>query len=157
MKKNPHTKRIPLLASLAAVLAITLSSCIIEPDEWWSGPPTGWNTFNDTRLTGHWQLVQYNSEPVYTNDANYLYFNGNGAGLYYYLINGYRQVESIRYWSQNSNSGTSYYQINIQYEYDSPVTENYWFTHGGNTLWFQWRTSQGVQTSVYDRIPRAPW
>ena len=95
MKKNPHTKRIPLLASLAAVLVITLSSCIIEPDEWWSGPPAGWNTFNDTRLspdTGN--SCRYNSEPVYTNDANYLYFNGNGAGLYYYLINGYRQVEA---------------------------------------------------------------
>lgn len=157
MKRKIPISRIPLLTTLAALLTITLSSCVVEPDDWWSGPPSGWNTFNDTRLAGHWQLVQYNSDPVYDNDANYLYFNGNGAGLYYYLINGYRQTESIRYWSQNSNTGTSNYQINIQYEFDSPVTENYWFTHNGNTLWFQWRTSQGVQTSVYDRIPRAPW
>lgn len=157
MKRKIRISRIPLLTTLAALLTITLSSCVVEPDNWWSGPPSGWNTFNDTRLAGHWQLVQYNSDPVYDNDVNYLYFNGNGAGLYYYLINGYRQTESIRYWSQNSNSGTSNYQINIQYEFDSPVTENYWFTHNGNTLWFQWRTSRGVQTSVYDRIPRAPW
>ncbi len=157
MKRKIRISRIPLLTTLAILLTITLSSCVVEPDDWWSGPPSGWNTFNDTRLAGHWQLVQYNSDPVYDNDANYLYFNGNGAGLYYYLINGYRQTESIRYWSQNSNSGTSNYQINIQYEFDSPVTENYWFTHNGNTLWFQWRTSRGVQTSVYDRIPRAPW
>lgn len=157
MKRKIRISRIPLLTTLAILLTITLSSCVVETDDWWSGPPSGWNTFNDTRLAGHWQLVQYNSDPVYDNDANYLYFNGNGAGLYYYLINGYRQTESIRYWSQNSNSGTSNYQINIQYEFDSPVTENYWFTHNGNTLWFQWRTSRGVQTSVYDRIPRAPW
>lgn len=48
--------------------------------------------------------------------------------------------------------------LRIQYEYSSPVTMNYWFTHGGNTMWMQWRTGNGaVQTYVYDRMDRAPW
>ncbi len=158
MKKNPHTKRIPLLASLAAVLVITLSSCIIEPDEWWSGPPQA-----GTRSTTHvshrtlaTRAVQFGTG-LYKRCQLPLFQRKRSRPLLLSDQAGTVRVESIRYWSQNSNSGTSYYQINIQYEYDSPVTENYWFTHGGNTLWFQWRTSQGVQTSVYDRIPRAPW
>ena len=76
----------------------------------------------------------------------------------YYLDNGYREREQLRYWSQQSNSGASNCQINIQYQYSSPLTTSYWFTHGGNTLWMQWQTSGGrVQTYVYDRIDRAPW
>ena len=55
-------------------------------------------------------------------------------------------------------SGASRFQINIQYEYDSPITTSYWFTHGNNTLWLQWQTSGGrVQTYVYDRVRSAPW
>ena len=103
---------------MAAVLVITLSSCIIEPDECGGAGPQQAGTRSTTHVSRTLATrAVVHSEPVYTNDANYLYFNGNGAGLYYYLINGYRQVESIRYWSQNSNSGTSYYPINIQYEY----------------------------------------
>ena len=91
-------------------------------------------------------------------DWNYLYFNGNGRGYYYYLQGGREYTERTVYYSQDSNTGTSRYQINIQYEYSSPVTMNYWFTHGGDTMWMQWRTGNGaVQTYVYDRMNRAPW
>ena len=149
------------VAGIVAVVALSvtgLTSCINAEGDWWGGPPTGWDTFNDSRLGGYWMLVQYNSDPVYQSDANYLYFNGNGYGYYYYLDNGYREREQLRYWCQGSNTGTSNYQINIQYEYSSPLTTNYWFTHGNNTLWMQWRTSGGrVQTYVYDRINYAPW
>lgn len=139
-------------------IATLLSSCDLEDDGWWGGPPSGWDSNNDTRLSGYWALVQYNSDPVYNSDANYLYFNGRGRGYYYYLQNGRRYTEQIVYYSQNSNTGTSSYQINIQYEFSSPVTMNYWFTHDGNTLWMQWRTGNGsVQTYVYDRTPGAPW
>ncbi len=95
--------------------------------------PAGWDTFNDSRLAGYWGLVQYSSDPVGASDANYLYFNGNGRGYYYYLQGGREYTERTVYYSQDSNTGTSNYQINIQYEYSSPVTMNYWFTHGGNT------------------------
>lgn len=143
--------------ALMIIAAVTLTGCYSDDGNWWDAPGYGWN-FNDTRLAGYWALVQYNSDPVNLSDANYLYFNGNGYGYYYYLDNGYRQREQLRYWCQNSYSGASNYQINIQYQYSSPLTTSYWFTHGGNTLWMQWQTSGGrVQTYVYDRINGAPW
>lgn len=150
--------RIALICFAMITMAVSLSSCYIDTDDdWWGAPPYGY-TFNDNRLNGYWQLVQYNSDPVGFGDTNYLYFNGNGWGRYYYLENGDRYVEQLRYWCQDAVGGASNYQINIQYEYSSPVTESYWFTHGNNTLWIQWITDGGrVQTYVYDRIGGAPW
>lgn len=146
------------LAVLAVASIGALSSCYPNSSPWWTSPPYGWDTFNDSRLSGYWQLVQYNSDPVSSSATNYLYFNGNGYGRYYYYDNGYRTSEQTRYWCQDAVSGASTYQINIQYEYSSPLTTSYWFTHGGNTLWLQWTTTGGrVQTYVYDRINRAPW
>lgn len=141
------------------ILSLTcLTSCYDPDNTWWGDPGYGWDSFNDTRLQGYWQLVQYNSDPVSAANANYMYFNGSGYGYYYYLDNGYREREQLRYWCQDSNSGASNYQINIQYQYSSPLTTSYWFTHGNNTLWLQWQTSGGrVQTYVYDRINGAPW
>ncbi len=161
MKKNTLLRKgrnVWMLIAVAAVSLISLTSCYIQGNSWWTSPPYGWDTFNDSRLTGYWQLVQYNSDPVHPSQANYLYFNGNGYGRYYYLDNGYRDSEQTRYWCQDAVSGASNYQINIQYEYSSPLTSSYWFTHNGNTLWLQWTTNGGrVQTYVYDRINRAPW
>ena len=82
------------------------------------------------------------------------------AGDVYQLENwiANRETEQLRYWCQDAVSGASNYQINIQYEYSSPQTTSYWFTHGNNTLWMQWTTGGGrVQTYVYDRIYSAPW
>lgn len=151
-------KLLPLseILMVAFIFVISLSSCVGD-NSWWGAPPYGYD-FNDTRLAGYWQLVQYNSDPVYRSEANYLYFNGNGYGTYYYLSNGYAQKESLRYWCQDSMNGASNYQVNIQYQYSSPLTSSYWFTHNNNTLWLQWQTAGGrVQTYVYDRIYRAPW
>lgn len=145
------------IIAVAFVCATALTGCV-DDDDWWDGPPYGWNIVDDPRLDGYWMLVQYNSDPVDQYDANYMYFNGNGYGYYYYLDNGYREREQLRYWCQSSVSGTSNFQINIDYQYSSPITTNYWFTHGNNTLWMQWQTGGGrVQTYVYDRIDRAPW
>ncbi len=158
MHKSGIKGIIPGLLLMSVLLSAGLSSCVVDGDDWWGGPPAGWDTFNDSRLAGYWGLVQYNSDPVGAGDANYLYFNGNGRGYYYYLQGGREYTERTVYYSQDSNTGTSNYQINIQYEYSSPVTMNYWFTHGGNTMWMQWRTGNGaVQTYVYDRMDRAPW
>ena len=84
MKKS----RLSIIAGFTLLLGFMsagLTSCVGDDDGWWGGPPTGWDTFNDTRLSGYWALVQYNSDPVDADDANYLYFNGNGRGLYYFL------------------------------------------------------------------------
>lgn len=148
------------IVAVVSISVMGLTSCV-ETDsdaDWWGGPPSGWETFNDPRLGGCWILVQYNSDPVDQYVTDYMYFDGNGYGYYYYYDSGYMERERLRYWSQESYTGTSSYQINIQYEYSSPMTCNYWFTHGDNTLWMQMRTGGGrVQTYVYDRIDYIPW
>lgn len=156
MKRTGKTR--VLLVALVTFFSVTLfTSCDSDDGYWWGTPPYGWN-FQDNRLNGYWQLVQYNSDPVPVNETNYMYFNGNGSGMYYYLDNGDREQEQLRYWCQDAVSGASNYQINIKYEYSSPLTTSYWFTHGANTLWLQWATGGGrVQTYVYDRIDGAPW
>lgn len=154
MKKTLLKTMRLLVAGVIAIIGLT--GCV-GGNSWWDYPGDDWG-YSDRRLAGYWQLVQYNSDPVYPNEANYLYFNGNGTGLYYYLDNGFRECERLRYWCQNSYGSASPYQINIQYEYSSPLTTSYWFTHGNNTLWLQWQTGNGrVQTYVYDRIQYAPW
>lgn len=147
-------KSLPLLA----ISMLSLTSCDIEEEPWWDNPPYGWESYLDTRLCGYWKLVQCNSDPVSKYETNYMYFNGNGSGYFYYFDNGYRERERLRYFCQDSGNGASNYQINIQYEFSSPITTSYWFTHGQNTLWLQWQTYGGyVQTYVYDRINYAPW
>lgn len=147
-----------MAACLAIMLAVGMSSCYVD-DGWYPSPPNGWNdTFYDSRLNGFWQLRQINSQNVVGYSVNYLYFAGNGRGRYYYYENGLRHWEETAYWCQSSVSGTSNYQINLQYEYSGqPSTMNYWFTNGGRSLWMQWSNSGGVQTYVYDYYPNAPW
>lgn len=144
------------LLTLALILLPLLSSCTSDPD-WWDYPGDNWS-YTDPRLTGNWELVQYNSDYVPENETNFLTFDGRGYGYYTYYDRGYIQHEQLRYWCQNAYNGASNYQINIQYEYSAPLTTNYWFTHNNNTLWMQWQTGGGrVQTYVYDRINTIPW
>ncbi|MDE5789920.1 MAG: hypothetical protein K2H96_01640 [Muribaculaceae bacterium] len=137
-------------------MSVMFTSCDSD-DYWYDGP--GWNngSFYDPDLGGYWELVQANSVNAEGYDKNYLYFNGRGRGTYFFWENGRRYVEDTYYDCQYSNSGTSDYQINLQYGNGRPTTMNYWFTHGGNTLWLQWRDYGRVTTYVYDRINRAPW
>lgn len=145
------------VTSLLVIAMTTLSGCG-PVNVWWDDPGPGWSSFQDYRLQGYWQLVQYNSDPVSGYNTNFMYFNGNGSGYYYYYDGGYREREQIRYWCQDSYTSSTSYEINIQYQYGGSSTSNYWFTHGNNTLWMQWMTNGGrVETYVYDRVNRAPW
>lgn len=140
---------------LSVVLLPLMAACTVE-SSWWDDPGSGWG-YNDPRLAGNWVLVQYNSDMVPSSVTNYLQFDGRGYGYYYSYDHGYLDRERLRYWCQNSVNGASNYQINIQYEYSNPITTNYWFTHGNNTLWMQWQTGGGqVQTYVYDRTDYIP-
>lgn len=154
MKTHNYFKSL-VLAILLPAMAVTFSSCTDDDDFWYNGD----DTFHDTRLNGYWQLVQANSETVTGADVNYLYFAGNGTGWYYFMRDGQRYQEQTYYNCQESNSGTSDWQINLQYGSDDPSTINYWFKNGTDTLWMQWRTgnSSGPVTYVYERIDRAPW
>lgn len=143
---------------LAAVLALPLAGGLVSCDSdtvWSPLPPAGWNTFYDSRLNGAWRLVQANGRDVTGYAVNYLEFYGNGRGRYYYYSNGVRQWEKMAYWCQDSNNGVSYFQMNLQYEFSSPSTVNYWLADGGNTLWMQWQSTAGIMTYVY-RASAAP-
>lgn len=150
MKKNL------LYIPFIALFLLMLPSCG-DISYWEPEPPYGWDdTFYDQNLNGCWQLYQVNSQYVRGDEVNYMEFYGDGRGRYYYYDRGYMEDEKLAYWCQRSVSGTSSLQINIQYEYDSPSTMNYWFTDA-DTLWMQWRNSYGVQTYVYKYINRIPW
>ncbi len=149
-------KKFLLYIPVVAAFLLLFPSCgninIWDPE-----PPYGWNdTFYDQDLTGCWQLYQVNSQYVRGDEVNYMEFYGNGRGRYYYYSRGYLEDENLAYWCQRSVNGTSALQINIQYEYDSPSTMNYWFSDA-DTLWMQWRNSYGVQTYVYKYINHIPW
>lgn len=148
--------RTGLILSASAAL-LSLGGCGYT-DEWDPQPPTGWNSnYYDARLVGDWQLYQANSQYVSGDAVNYLDFYGRGVGRYYYYHNGYRDSDRMAYWCQQSVSGTSYNQVNIQYEGSAPSTMNYWFSDGGTTLWLQWRNGNGVQTYVYHAVDGTPW
>lgn len=147
-------KRI-LLLPLFAVLMLLLPSC--EVDYWNPEPPNGWNDIRyDQRLNGCWQLYQVNSDYVSGDQINYMQFYGNGRGMYFYYDRGYQYTEKMAYWCQPAVSGNTTWQINVQYEYGSPSTMNYWFTDA-YTLWMQWRNSYGLQTYVYKYTNHVPW
>ncbi len=149
----------PLLMALVFVsLSIGLSSCYVDAS--WNPEPPSYNTFYDSRLNGYWELVSINNRNVYGDAVNYLYFNGDGRGRYYYFNNGIRYWEYTSYWCQQSASGQSNYQVNLQYESSgSPTTMNYWFSNGRRYLTLQWYNSYGWQTYVYGYYSsyNAPW
>lgn len=159
MKKFSSKKIfVRLFAAVAIIFSATaLTSCYVD-STWNPNAPNGWNdTFYDQGLNGYWQLVEINGYRVTGYDVNFMYFNGRGRGIYYYYYNGRRMWENMAYWCQNASYGSSYYQININYESGSPTTMNYWLTDGANTLCMQWRNGNGLQTYVYARIYGSPW
>ena len=157
-------KRSILFAMAALLLTIisstALTSCVADDDYWPFSPPPGWgsNYFYDSRLEGSWELTQANSSAVSRYDVNYLEFYGDGRGRYYYYDYGQPESERMGYFCQRSNSITTNYQINVQYENGSASTMAYWFSDGDNSLWLQWkddRTGQ-IVTYIYTRTSYVP-
>lgn len=157
--KNLFTRKYFLILVVSIVSLVSFSSCEVEP--WNPYPGNGWggggsNQFYDSRLNGYWRLDRVNSSLIGNGDTNYLYFNGMGRGVYYYLLNGRPYSEVTTYWCQRSGNGVSGYQINLRYSGNGEMTTMYyWFE--GNYLWMQWRNQSGVQTYVYSAYPYAPW
>lgn len=135
-------------------LSMTFVSCDDWDDDW--DDDYDWDTFNDTRFEGYWVLTSANGQPVTDLDTNWLYFNGNGGGTYYYYSDGYEDSEPIRYNCQESVSGNTYYQINLQYGSGSPTTMNYFFNNR-NVFTLTWMTSSGRIEYVYTRVDGVPW
>lgn len=149
-----------LLLALVAVGGSLLFNSCTESDYWPYNPPPGWgsNYFYDSRLDGVWELMQANSSAVGKYDTNYLDFFGGGHGRYYYYDHSVPSSEEMAYFCQRSDSNTTNYQINIQYESGSASTMAYWFTDSNNTLWLQWQTNGGqVVTYLYQRTGYVPW
>lgn len=151
MKKS----RLSLLAILLAVISCGAIFTSCDNDDPWDGP--GPNAFYDNRLEGTWELYQANGHDVGPADTNYLYFNGDGRGTYYYLRNGREYSEPLAYFCQESLSPSSYYQINLRYGNDAPVTMSYWFTDRGYRLWLSWLTDSGTITYCYRPYQGYPW
>lgn len=158
-------KKRSLLFAMAALLltivcSTALTSCVADDDLWPFSPPPGWgsNYFYDSRLDGSWELTQANSTPVSSRDVNYLEFFGGGHGRYYYYSYGEPMSEKMGYFCQQSNSNTTNYQINVQYENGSASTMAYWFTDNNRTLWLQWRDDRSGQviTYLYTRVYDIP-
>lgn len=148
-------------ALLLTIISCTaLTSCFAEDDLWPFSPPPAWgsNYFYDSRLDGSWALTQANSTPVTSYDVNYMEFFGNGRGRYYYYSYGEPFSERMGYFCQRSDSNTTNYQINIQYEDGSASTMAYWFTDSNRTLWLQWRDDRTGQiiTYLYTRTNNIP-
>lgn len=144
---------------LLAICSLAFTSCDVE-DEWYDGP-SGWgNAFYDSRLEGIWQLVQADGIDVGRYDTNYLDFLGDGRGYYYYYRIGEPYSERMKYYCQESDSPSSRYQINLQYEYSSPVTMSYWFSDStGRVLWLSWYDNNidRTVTYLYRPVKGAPW
>ena len=156
-------KRSLLTTFLASVLLIGGSSVLLtscDDDDYWPySPPSAWgsNYFYDTRLNGEWELTQANSESVGRYDTNYMDFLGNGHGRYYYYSNSRQCSEEMAYFCQRSDSNTTNYQINVQYEDGSASTMAYWFTDSDNSLWLQWMANGQTVTYLYRRVSSIPW
>ncbi|MBD5227431.1 MAG: hypothetical protein HDR95_07925 [Bacteroides sp.] len=155
--KNTSTKfRNRLVLILATFLAITAFTACDDDDIWAPLGPSGWN-YQDSRLTGYWQLINVNGSAVGGYESNFLEFFGNGDGEYYYYRNSRPRSERIAYWCQQSNTGYSNYQINIQYESGQASTMNYWFSDSGRTLYMRWNSTNGVMTYAYARVNGVVW
>lgn len=147
-----------LLAALTILLAVPALFTSCGDDDWAPGPPpSGWNdAFYDRALTGSWQLIQANGTTVTDNETNYLEFYGNGRGKYSYYQNGMLYSEAMGYWCEAPYGTYTDYQINIQYEYSSPVTMSYWFA-GDDVLYLRWVTTNGnTVTYTYRAINYTP-
>ncbi|MBD5355852.1 MAG: hypothetical protein HDR88_02460 [Bacteroides sp.] len=157
MKKSFLTSIIGA-AMLIGGSSMLFTSCT-DDDYWPYSPPSGWGAdyFYDNRLNGEWELTQANSRPVDRYETNYMDFLGNGRGRYYYYYNSRPYSEEMAYFCQRSNSNTTDYQINIQYEDGSASTMAYWFTDNGNTLWLQWLSGNQTVTYIYSRVSYIPW
>lgn len=134
---------------MTVVLSVGFTSC--DDDSWddYNGP----GSFADRRLSGTWMLFHANGYAVPPAEANYFTFYGGGNGNYYYMENGRRYVDSIRWWCQPSVNGASVYQLNIVYASGYAETVNYWFSDS-NTMFMQWTTNDGYTESyTYDRCP----
>lgn len=153
--KNTLLRRRLFGALMILFITLTLSGC--DDDYVWAPTgPSGWN-YQDSALTGYWQLAQVNGYGVTGYKTNYLDFYGNGRGMYYFYRNSTPRSERIAYWCQPANSGYTPYQINIQYENGQASTMNYWFSDSGRTLYMRWNSPNGIMTYAYVRVSNIGW
>lgn len=118
-------------------LSVVFTSC---DDGYGPGPGPGGLTYIDRDLTGAWRMYEANGVPVPPGKVDYLQFNGNGNGRYYYMRDGIWYYEGISYWCKSYGSGTD--QLNIQYENGQSSAMSYWFT-SRDDLYLSWRVYDG--------------
>lgn len=149
-------------ATMIVVLSLlgssVLTSCIVVNDPWDGDGGYVNNIYYDSYLTGVWQLYSVNGSPVGGTQTNWLQFNGNGRGYYFYFNYGNRMVMNMNY--ECMDGYNNYYGsntiLNLYYGNDlNPQSMYYWYE--GNSLVMQWSDRYQTTTYVYRAVPNAPW
>lgn len=151
--KNLYT-RLALLAT-AIIFSLTAVSCDDEWDDW--GDDWGQSgSWIDRNLIGTWELYQVNGDIVDDGEENYMQFNRNGYGWYYYYRYGQPIKEKIRFWCDYTNN-PSINQVNIIYANGDRSSINYWFS--GQRLYMQWYDENygGNVTYMYRNVDSLPY
>lgn len=154
MKRNLRRYLNSLLVAGALACSSMLTSCVVSVGDDWQ--PDYDRYFYDTYLFGVWELWSINGAVVPDNQLNWLEFNSNGRGYYYYYQYGRPMTTPLRYDCRYSSDRYSNTVINIQYYGDAyPTSMYYWFT--GDRLTMQWVDRGRVTTYEYIPVDYAPW
>lgn len=140
-------KTYTLLMLLVLSLCVGLSSC----DDDIYGPP---GTNYDSALVGTWELYSADGSPVYGYQVNWLQFNRNGTGSYYFYQDG-RQYEMGLYWGVDWYAGSK--ELYIDYNDGRSASMDYWFNSNATYLYTQWYERGYRHTYVYRYVDGPAW
>lgn len=135
------TKLTLLLAGIC--LSLSFTGCDDEPYPPY-GPGNG--SFLDQNLEGEWELYTVDGQPVYGRNVNYLDFDDDGDGTYYYYQNGREMEEDFIFWCYSY--GDDWY-LHIDYQYSPDSDMIYWFENNFNYLYLQWWNGNRNVTYCY--------
>lgn len=132
-----------VLFTFIAFLSLSIFSSCEEDDVYYD---------YDYNLTGYWMLVEDDYGYVPEDETNFLYFNGNGFGSYFYYDRGRLYEMRLNYWCMANPYPGQDDELNIEYEDGTGATMNYWFERNYNFLTLSWYTDRGRETYVYQRV-----
>lgn len=128
-----------LLSMLCVGLALCLTSC---DDDYYTPYPNQ----IDKDLLGTWELYSADGNRVYDYQVNWLEFNRNGQGYYYYYDDGRQYSMWLDYTVRYYGGGN---QLYIEYQDGSSVSMNYWFNSNATYLYTQWYENGRSHTYTY--------
>lgn len=140
-------KTYALLALLIMAVCVGFTSC----DDDIYGPP---GQSYDPDLLGTWELYSADGVPVYGYQVNWLEFNRNGTGTYYYYHNG-REYSMGLYWGVDWYGGEQ--ELYIDYNDGSSASMYYWFNSNATFLYTEWYERGYRHTYIYRYVDYPAW